>query len=372
MSSSLFLTNWLFCGIAAWILASLLQSPHALTNKNKYPILFLLSLTVFKLFIPFEFFFTTTIPISFLLTYTRIKEQYLLFNMISLKAILILLWMMVSLTLIISFIYKHLCLKRLLAHFPPTSNKLILKIIKKLCKEENIKRVPTVIQINSLSSPFVFGFFNPTIVLPKNIKEEQIKIVLLHELQHIKHGHLYIKLLANLVLLLHWWFPIVWYLNTKLMQALEYQVDYNVSKKLSRIEGINYMQSLIEFAKLGHPHYNLISPLSFADNQKMLKNRLSAIQNFIRKRSKLGLDYLQRIAILGSFLLLLFPFFYTFEASYNPSPEELDGAFSITSENSYFVKKESGGYSLYVNGDYVDSFNQIPDSFYNIEVRNSN
>lgn len=368
MSSSLFLTNWLFCGIAAWILASLLQSPHALTNKNKYPILFLLFAVSVKLLIPFEYSFTVTLRSRYILTFTRDFEQYMLFDLISIKSAIILLWLGVSTLILSYFIYRHLRLKRLLRHFHASAEPSILALTNRLCQEENIRKVPTVLQINSINGPFVFGIIHPTIVLPKKISPEELKIVLLHELQHIKYGHLYIKLLANFIFILHWWFPVVWRLNTLLSQALEYQVDNLVTKKLSQPESIRYMESMIRFAKSGYAHAHVLAPLSFADNQAMLKNRLLAIHSHLKKCSKHALSHLQKASIIVAFLLLLFPAFYNFEAFYDPSPEELDGAVSITTENSYFIQEKNGTYVLFVDKNYYGTFDKIPKSLKDIEI----
>lgn len=369
MSSSLFLTNWLFCTGAALILIYLLRFPHALTNKNKGILFLLLGGIVLKLFIPFEFPFTVTIPVSVILTYTRIKEQDILFNFISIKSFIIFIWAAVALGISFYFLYRRYRLKRLLSHFPETSDIFILHLTQSLCQKENIKKIPTVLQFHSQTGPFVFGLINPIIVLPKDIQKERLKMVLLHELQHIKLGHLYIKFLANIVFILHWWFPPIWLLNTKLSQALEYQVDYFVTKKMSKEESVGYMSALIDFAKFGYTHTNILAPLSFADNQRILKHRIAAITDSIKKQSKTALTALQKIAILAAFLLLMFPLFYTFEASYNPSPEELDGSVSITPQNSYFMTDKDGTYHLYVDDQFFASFEKKPNSFQDIEVK---
>lgn len=369
MSSSLFLTNWLFCTGAALILIYLLRFPHALTNKNKGILFLLLGGIVLKLFIPFEFSFTVTIPISVILTYTREKEQSLLFGTLSIKSFLIFIWLSVAFLILIYTLYKRHRLKRLFTHIPETSDAFILHLTRSLCEEENIRQVPAILQIDTLASPFVFGLRKPVIVLPKGMQKEHLKMVLLHELQHIKLGHLYIKFLANFVTIVHWWLPVVWLLNTKLSQALEYQVDYFVTKKISKEESVGYMSALIDFAKLGYTHTNILAPLSFADNQRILKHRIAAITDSIKKQSKTALTALQKVAILAAFLLLMFPLFYTFEASYNPSPEELDGSVSITPQNSYFMTDKDGTYHLYVDDQFFASFEKKPNSFQDIKVK---
>lgn len=63
----------------------------------------------------------------------------------------------------------------------------------------------------SITTPMLTGFFKPTILLPnKEIHEDEMELILEHELTHYKHKDLYINLLGTLAVSLHWFNPIVY------------------------------------------------------------------------------------------------------------------------------------------------------------------
>lgn len=62
-------------------------------------------------------------------------------------------------------------------------------------------------------------------------------------------------------------------------------------------------------------------------------------------------------------LLTLCSYIYIFEPWYI-SPEDLEGVFQLTSENSYAVQQDDGTYNIYYNDDYLentDSLEYYPD-----------
>jgi TonB family protein len=63
------------------------------------------------------------------------------------------------------------------------------------------------------SMPIAYGFFHPAIFLPADIAEwhpERRRIVLLHELAHVRRGDTATQLLARTALALYWWNPLAW------------------------------------------------------------------------------------------------------------------------------------------------------------------
>ena len=49
--------------------------------------------------------------------------------------------------------------------------------------------------------------------------------VCLHEEMHCRYGHCYDNLLIQLILIFHWWNPLVWKLKHELSGVHEYQAD---------------------------------------------------------------------------------------------------------------------------------------------------
>lgn len=78
MSSSLILSNCLFCGLAALLLFPLLKHPKSLLYKDGTPILLVIILILGKLLIPYEFSFTRTLASKNILpTINRIQDFHI-------------------------------------------------------------------------------------------------------------------------------------------------------------------------------------------------------------------------------------------------------------------------------------------------------
>ena len=60
-----------------------------------------------------------------------------------------------------------------------------------------------------VQTPMVYGIRNPKVLLPtEEYTTDQLKIILLHELTHIKHKDIFWKLLCRMILLIYWFYPL--------------------------------------------------------------------------------------------------------------------------------------------------------------------
>lgn len=81
-------------------------------------------------------------------------------------------------------------------------------------KDMGIKTKPQIKWGYGIGAPFVFGFFSPCIYLPiRDYTDEELIVILRHELQHYKNGDLLWQGFAELVCLLHYFNPFVWLLK---------------------------------------------------------------------------------------------------------------------------------------------------------------
>lgn len=98
--------------------------------------------------------------------------------------------------------------------------------------------------------PFTTGILRPTIVLPRSAREwdrERRRVVLLHELAHVRRRDLVLHALARLVRSLHWFNPFVWHLARRLHAESERACDDLVLG--SGIRASRYAEHLLEMAR---------------------------------------------------------------------------------------------------------------------------
>lgn len=88
---------------------------------------------------------------------------------------------------------------------------------------------------DAVSSPIVYGFFRPVILLPVEFPKKdspEYEQILWHEVTHVRSGDLWYKLFMLLVTCVHWFNPLVWLMLRISTQDLEIRCDARVIDKL--------------------------------------------------------------------------------------------------------------------------------------------
>ena len=91
------------------------------------------------------------------------------------------------------------------------------------------------------------------ICLQKELPPEQMRLVLLHEAEHIRLNHPYFKAIAVMGLtLLFWWNPILWLACRLTCRDMELACDQAVLEKLEPAERRDYARTLVELGSGRH------------------------------------------------------------------------------------------------------------------------
>lgn len=131
-------------------------------------------------------------------------------------------------------------------------------------------------------SPFSAGLLRPYVVLPaqmaESFRQEEIRLVLVHELLHIKAGHIWL-LAAFSFLRMYWWLnPFVYVCEKRLREGLELACDesclYHLNAPKEQYAGV-----LLHMLRLvrGMPSEGLLAFLG-RDSFGELKRRLEGLQ----------------------------------------------------------------------------------------------
>ena len=107
---------------------------------------------------------------------------------------------------------------------------------------------PGVYETDRILSPFVLGVFRPCIYLPIGLLGAERDYVLAHERAHIRRRDHIIKLLAWIVLALHWFNPLVWISTILLNRDMEFSCDEMVMKRASKDIRAGYSASLLDIS----------------------------------------------------------------------------------------------------------------------------
>lgn len=137
--------------------------------------------------------------------------------------------------LLIRYFWKSVMLKKSLAKMVPAEEVLKKEVIEKItaydrteCSRKYLHKV-TIYLTEERISPFSGGIFHPYIVIPREIREnwdkDKYKVVLGHELLHIKSGHI-LLLFFFAMLRIYWWInPLIYLYEKMLREDLEMACD---------------------------------------------------------------------------------------------------------------------------------------------------
>ena len=106
----------------------------------------------------------------------------------------------------------------------------------------------SLVESNSLKAPCLFGFRKPKLLLPKslNLSDSELRLVLMHELMHVKRWDVLLNWVIIVVQALHWFNPVIWLAMRRLRAARESVCDELVISRLQSEERNLYGATLIK------------------------------------------------------------------------------------------------------------------------------
>ena len=255
-------------------------------------------------------------------------------------------------------------------------NKEVQNLYNQCLNEMNIHRDIPVYSTQYLKSPIIVGIFKPCIYLPIHLISDynanDMRYMLLHELQHYKHKDAFANYLINIACILYWFNPFVWYALKEMRNDREIACDTSVLQMLVVDDYKNYGNTLINFAeKVSFVTTPFATGISA--NMRQMKKRIINIASYekptLRKKFKSTAAFLM-IAVI---LLGLAPTLSIYAASEDNYQCESSSNLVLTDLSAYFGDYE-GSFVLYDLGndawniyDMENATNRVsPDSTYKI------
>lgn len=164
-------------------------------------------------------------------------------------------------------------------------------------KEYPLRRTVSVRMSDRIASPVTYGVLRPVILLPsalRNADAGALRLVLAHEMTHIRRFDCLWKLVAAAALCVHWFNPAVWLLLHLFSRDLELSCDRAVVRRGGPESRKAYAMTLLCFAESKSAASPLFSHLS----KHPIEERIKCIMTS-RKYSVAGLT-LASVMLLGT------------------------------------------------------------------------
>ena len=123
-------------------------------------------------------------------------------------------------------------------------------ILEEVKSELHINRRIDIKMAPNVNSPMLAGLIFPVVYIPmREISDESMKMILLHELTHYKRRDLFVKWLSIFVNAVHWFNPLAYLLCANVSEACEVSCDMSVTKNMSEQEQKIYMKTILELVE---------------------------------------------------------------------------------------------------------------------------
>jgi beta-lactamase regulating signal transducer with metallopeptidase domain len=145
-----------------------------------------------------------------------------------------------------------------------------------------------------VTSPMLIGFFRPVILLPSvRIADDELALILKHELVHFRRHDLWHKALIVAATVLHWFNPVVYLMAKAVSVQCEISCDEQVLRGADFERRRQYGETIIGIVRNGAKPRTVLST-NFYGGKNGMKNRIFSIMD--TKSKKTG------IAIIGTVL----------------------------------------------------------------------
>lgn len=193
----------------------------------------------------------------------------------------------ISLILIIKTFYHYRRMKKTYVNIaveqPPKKwQELFLKIKAQMKINQKVRLLCSA----CCTSPVTWGALSPVILFPipsDETDEETFRLMLTHELTHIKYHHLHIKYLGLLVRTIHWFNPMVYLWFRELCNICEMMCDETVTKNMEPEQCRQYSHMILSCALQNAFCQSYPFSAHLADDAIILKRRICEMQNKKRK-----------------------------------------------------------------------------------------
>lgn len=165
----------------------------------------------------------------------------------------------------------------------PLQNPTVNRLYQNCLTEMQLKKPIPIYSTAFLRSPIIAGLLKPCIYLPIHLisdyNENDMKFMLLHELGHYKYKDALANYFMNVVGVLYWFHPLVWYALKEMKNDREVACDTTVLKQIGKEAYIDYGNTLINFAeKMSHTSFPFAAGIS--GSMKEMQKRVKNIANY--------------------------------------------------------------------------------------------
>lgn len=216
-------------------------------------------------------------------------------------------FLVISLLLFTRKVVQYSCyLKFLHAGQRELDDWAVYEIYDEIRFETKVKKYVPVYVNGNVNTPMLVGIFKPCIIMPETqFSEQEYRMIFRHELIHYKRRDILYKWFTQLVVCVHWFNPLIYFIRREIDKNCELACDETVLSLLGTNEKHSYGNALMASLRNGNGLNNVAVSITMSEDGKNLKERLESIMTFsnISKLKRILSCALALAIITGAFFL---------------------------------------------------------------------
>ncbi len=195
-----------------------------------------------------------------------------------------LLWLLGAVVLVVYVCAGNFHLWWLVTRERPLTDQKILDLLEDCKSEMGIRTILGVVITDKVTSPALFGFVRPRLLLPAGMLDvlnlTELRHVFLHELAHLKRHDIYLGYLSSLLQVLHWFNPLIWLAFYRIRTDRELACDYLVLSRTTSGQAKDYGQTIVYLLERFSRPRHLPAMAGILETKSQLKRRIKMIAKF--------------------------------------------------------------------------------------------
>ena len=221
---------------------------------------------------------------------------------LSLSSWVLAIWLTGVAVCLVRSLSQWITLQRMLANCIEITDDRWMRTLGRVSESMGLKTTVQLKQLPTAHSPVVVGILKPTVILPADAadwNEQRRRLVLLHELAHVKRRDILTQTVAGLVCVLHWFNPLSWFGARAMCELRELSCDDVVLRCEHR--PADYADVLLDVAK-SYRHRTLVTSVGMVRRQNV-EDRVLAVLD--RARPRVALSWPRAVGLLVTAAILV-------------------------------------------------------------------
>jgi bla regulator protein blaR1 len=271
------------------------------------------------------------------------------FDLTLLNQIITIIWITGMLVMIALTIHAWTKLRRIKKSTSIVKNQEVLTLFEECKQRLHISQQLVLVKSPLIKSPLTFGIFKTYIILPRDaeawLSMDELKYILLHELNHYKYKDIATNYLMVLFQTLYWYNPLIWIAFREMRLDREIACDSAVLKLLDQNQYAAYGNTIINFADKSYLPGQFAMVNQLASSKKQLKKRIERIAAFTTESKRLKLKSILIFMLLAGVVMSQIPIVSAIP--YGDDRINFENKRTVYEDLSAFFNGHDGSFVLY-------------------------